>query len=124
MFTLKRIISTGNGTFSALLRDDQMFCMILEPSIPKLPVGIYKCELYYSPKHECNVYKIDYPQADGQPLEFHWGNSIMDTKGCLLTGGFDLSFRHDGMPGVCNSKMHFDLLMDTKLPYFWLQVIE
>jgi hypothetical protein len=124
MFILNRIISTGNGTFGALIRDDQMFCMTLEPPIPKLPAGTYKCELYDSPKRGYKVYKIDFPQEDGIPLEIHIGNTIADTTGCILVGGFDPSWRYDDMPGVFNSKMAFDMLMETKLPCFWLQVIE
>ena len=131
MFTLKRICSNKSGTFDALIQDNHLFMMVLEPQFPKLPIGgPYKCELFQSPKlmlrglpdAECWVYKIDFPQEDGRPLEFHIGNDILDTEGCLLTGGFDATFRHNGLPGVFNSKIHFDLLMATKLPYFWLTV--
>jgi hypothetical protein len=124
MFKLKRVCSNINGTFGALVKDGELFCMTLEPQIPKLPVGLYKCELFYSHKRGYDVYKIIFPQADDIPLELHIGNTIKDTEGCILIGSFDPTFRHDDLPGICNSKISFDLLMSTKLPDFLLQVVD
>jgi len=98
--------------------------MTLEPEIPKLPAGIYLCEIYMSPKRGYNVYKIDFPQADGRPLEFHIVNTIHDTEGCIGVGSFDPTWRMDGLTGICNSKAAFDLLMKTQLPSFWLKVVD
>jgi hypothetical protein len=124
-FKLKRVCSNESGTFGALVDEyGKLFCMTLEPQVVKLPAGIYLCELYMSPKHGYNVYKIDFPQADGRPLEFHIGNSIDDTEGCVLVGSFDPTYRHNEKPGVRNSKSSFDLLMETKSPSFWLKVVD
>lgn len=124
MFRLQRINSSKNGTFGALVKDGELFMMTLELQVPKLPAGIYMCELYFSPKRGYNVYKIVFPQEDGRPLEFHIGNDINDTEGCILVGSFDPTFRINGLPGVCNSKASFDLLMATGLPSFILQVVD
>jgi hypothetical protein len=123
-FILQRITSSKNGTFGALVKDSELFCMTLELQFPKLPAGLYKCEIFYSLKRGYDVYKIDFPQPDDVPLEFHIGNTIKDTTGCILVGSFDPTFVCDGLPGIFNSKIAFDRLMATKLPYFWLKVID
>jgi hypothetical protein len=123
-FKLKRICSNESGTFGALVDEyGKLFCMTLEPKEVKLPVGMYLCDLYRSPKRGYDVFKIDIPQEDGRPLEFHIGNTIKDTEGCVLVGGFDPSYLCDGMEGVFNSKMAFDKLMGLGLTGFWLRVV-
>lgn len=124
IFELKRLCSNPDGTFGSLIKSSRIFCMTLEPQEPKLPAGIYLCELYKADSRNYLVYKINFPQADGRPILFHTGNSIVDTEGCILIGSFDPTYRHNGKTGVSNSKASFDLLMETKLPSFWLKVVD
>jgi hypothetical protein len=54
-----------------------------------IPVGVYDCRLDYSPKHGIILLRI--LGFDSNTREIHVGNSVIDTKGCILVGEYDQS---------------------------------
>ena len=60
-------------------------CDCMDPGI--LPVGVYTLVINMSPRFKCElplIYNDDYPASRG--FRIHSGNSMKDTKGCILVG--------------------------------------
>lgn len=73
-----RVIEVGAGRYEDL-------CFVIDPCI--LAEGRYNLEMCYSPKFKMNlplIYNDKFPASRG--FRIHSGNSIKDTKGCILTG--------------------------------------
>lgn len=82
-----------------------------------LPCGLYSLDYYNSPKHTRRVPRFTKYTPDKPPylqqdisehyIEIHWGNSIKDTAGCVLTG---TPTYHNGNYWCMQSKAEFERL--------------
>lgn len=84
---------------------DTWVCNTLEPSFiarsPCIPCGTYKVDLRFSPKFKKLMPTV--LDVDGRSgILVHPGNSVKDTKGCILVG------YNDVVGGLLNSKRAFD----------------
>ena len=96
-----------NGTFGVLRIDKGLFCYTLEPSnhlnkrfISCIPEGQYSCKMNESSMHVNTFYVIDVPERSG--IFFHAGNTIIDTRGCILLGS-EIMMMGNSKRGVINS---------------------
>lgn len=104
--TLKRMSNNEDGVFGVLLQDTTPICVTLEDSwknnqsnISCIPAGIYICKRYQSPRFGETFLVTGVP--DRTYILFHWGNTEIDTLGCILVGtGFDKLWAKDDDTGV------------------------
>lgn len=83
---LKRIIKR-DGVVLSRLSFDGFDCAALEGERTLIPAGVHKIELGNSPKFLRRlplIYSDTIPAKRG--IRIHAGNSIADTKGCVLVG--------------------------------------
>lgn len=85
-------------TEGKLFLDNELFCDTLEPTERELkafsdkvpgrtaiPKGVYRISYKYSSRFCCKMMRLmDVPLFDG--ILIHVGNSVSDTKGCILVG--------------------------------------
>ena len=88
---LRRIAGSCDGVFGAMIEDDHVIVSTLErPNIYNIkdysciPEGSYICKRIDSPSHGNTFEVIDVPGRTD--IQFHIGNTINDTKGCMLVG--------------------------------------
>jgi hypothetical protein len=89
---LQRLTTSDNGTFGALIVNNKPCFVTLElpwknnkSSISCIPPGTYHATKMYSSKFLKDVFVLhDVPGRD--MIEFHIGNTIIDTHGCVLLG--------------------------------------
>lgn len=81
-----RRFSVKKGSVLGILRHGKSVYFTLEPESNLLPEGSYNVEGYDSPKNgKCLLlWNADIPKSRG--FEIHVGNSLQDTKGCILVG--------------------------------------
>jgi hypothetical protein len=120
---LRRLTFSEDGpTFGALLWGIKPLCVTMEPAwrgnqhdISCVPPGRRVAQVYKSPRHG-KVWRLqDVPDRDN--IEFHTGNWVTDTKGCILVGqlfGFD---------GIVNSTRAMDMLRGKLPDHFILDII-
>jgi hypothetical protein len=113
---LQRLSQTPAVTLGRFLTDKgEEICKTLElpwrnnaTGISCIPAGSYTARRRYSPDNQCDVFEI--ANVDGrQNIEIHHGNTVRDTKGCILVG-----MRFDdlmGISAVMNSDVAFARLM-------------
>lgn len=109
------------GTFGALLVATEVFCWTLEPptydnkkNFACIPAGQYECKKRISPKFSRTVYEIcNVP--DRSDVEFHPGNIVLDTMGCVLLG--DTLGKLKGNRAVLNSGYTFTSFMNALVYY-------
>lgn len=114
----QRLTSDDNGTFSIMLINGRPYFVTLElpwknnqsniSCIPPTPVGVvYHATKMFSEHFQKVVFVLhDVPGRD--LIEFHIGNRIVDTHGCILLGmEFDVNEY-----AIVNSKIAFDHFMD------------
>ena len=89
MLKIIRLEEANDGTFGALLIDDHVFCVTLEPpdfnnqqNISNIPPGNYICKRVMSRKYGDTFEIINVPGRTH--VLFHSGNIVEDTKGCVL----------------------------------------
>ena len=113
---LLRFEKSKKGVFGVLKIDGKSVCLILErpwennePNISCIPDNIYVCKRVDSPKYG------DTFEVQGVPsrtnILFHWGNTIENSLGCLLTGSSMGEL--DGERAVLNSKDAFHKFMSV-----------
>lgn len=97
---LIRLEESEEGTLGVLKINKQYFCSTLEPSdkenkknVSSIPAQQYMCEFYSSPKYEKTYQVMNVPDRDY--ILFHAGNTIKDTKGCILLGQYPDKLRGD-----------------------------
>jgi hypothetical protein len=103
---LTRIAELKGVTLGILTFDGMPRMMTLEPpwkdnerEVSCIPPGTYKAVRFVSPKHGTTFQLTNVPDRDS--IEFHPGNSLRDTKGCILVG---MKVTDDyGMPMLVNS---------------------
>lgn len=109
------------GTLGALLIATRVFCWTLEPPIYDnkknfacIPAGQYECKKKISQKFNRTVYEIcNVPDRD--LVEFHPGNTVQDTIGCVLLG--ETIGKLSGNRAVLNSGYTFTNFMNTLVYY-------
>ena len=92
LIVLLRIEHGESETIGVLVIDEKIECLILEApdlnnqkNISCIPVGIYDCEKYYSTKYGCECARL-LNVPDRTYISIHYGNTAIDTDGCLLPG--------------------------------------
>lgn len=90
---LLRIEQTDEATIGILMTDGRARCMTLEPpwlnnkvNISCIPVGVYQVVRVNSPKYG-ETFMVKNVSGRSHIL-FHKGNTVNDTKGCILTGQY------------------------------------
>lgn len=86
---LKRIRDIPAGILSVVEEGQpsrtEDLCFVIDPTI--LTEGLYNLEICYSPKFKKDlplIYNDKFPASRG--FRIHSGNTLKDTKGCLLVG--------------------------------------
>ena len=114
--------NNGRATIGRLSVDGQYECFTLEDRIREIhgvpveqwkikgqtaiPQGRYKLTLVWSPKHACMVPLVnDVPGFSA--IEIHWGNTDVDTEGCLLLG----NHHNPGEDRITESNLAWDAFM-------------
>lgn len=93
--------------------DDRFICYSLDPRV--LNPGTYNLKVTYSPK-----FKRDLPLITGatvgpeRRILIHAGNTLADTKGCILVGD-TVQIDSAGNIKILNSKKTLDLLLKESL---------
>ena len=88
---ITRIGEGPSGTFGALKIEGEYVCLTLErpwednkPNVSCIPIGTYICKRVDSPRYG-DVFEVNCVPGRSHIL-FHKGNTINDTKGCILLG--------------------------------------
>ncbi len=123
--TLSRCTSGPYGTFGLLSNGVIPLCLTLEDppnnnavGVSCIPRGTYKCT-----PHNGQQFK-DVWILNGVPgrtaILIHSGNTIENTRGCILVGmGMGM---FNGQPGIANSQMALNLLRKTLPKNFTLEI--
>ncbi len=125
-------ISTDSevGTFGVLKWQDQPAPFALsvedpwrdnEKFVSCIPAGRYKCQRVESPKFGDTFEICDVPGRD--KVLFHWGNTHVNTQGCVLVGGRFEPL--NGVPAVLGSKPEFAEFLNhvEELDEFYVNII-
>lgn len=112
--TLLRVGQSNKGTFGVLRYGDVPFALTLErpwhdnqPTVSSIPAGTYSCLRVTSPKFGVTFEVQEVPGRSH--ILFHKGNTIEDTKGCILVGE-EFAGSYD-VPVLADSKHGFDEFM-------------
>lgn len=127
MPTIIRESSDQNGTFGILYDDEgNNLCHTLELPWDEnktadscIPPDIYNVIPYSSPKFD-NVWELLRVQGRSDIL-IHYGNTIMDTKGCILVG--DSLGKIGNLPAILNSRNTLTMLKSILPDTFQLKII-
>jgi len=110
-----RVENSKDGVFGVLLINKKVFCVTLEQidvnnakNISCIPSGVYFCERTISPKFGETFNVVDVPNRT--QILFHIGNTIKDTKGCILLG--ERYGTVQGQRGILNSTVAFKKFME------------
>ena len=103
-----------NEILGILSMNNKIICYTLEnawhnneKNISCIPEGIYICKRHNSPKYGETF--IITGVEDRTNILIHWGNTHINTKGCILTGS-EVGYL-DGERAVLSSKKAFNVLM-------------
>ena len=103
-----------DGTFGVIRINGEFTCLSLEPpwrnnqiDVSCIPEGQYLAERFDSPEFGETFRFIDVSPRSN--VEFHIGNTIKDTRGCILLGSYLATF--DGHKGIARSRRAFDHFM-------------
>lgn len=112
--TLIRVESAPDGTFGVMLIDGHAFCVTLErpwvnneKQVSCIPVGEYSAVRITRPSGQVTFMIVGVPNRSA--ILFHPGNTIEDSKGCVLLGQFWEKLRENR--AVKNSGHTFELFM-------------
>lgn len=122
-----RKIFTNQSTVGQLLFKGFEFCFTLEDTVRKqklmhqtaIPAGRYKLYFDVSSRFGYSPLLVDVPYFEG--IRMHWGNTDVDTSGCLLLG------RTHTVDFVGESKLAYMALMDQLIPMkvkedIWIEI--
>ena len=105
MLNLVRLYENSNYIIGKLYLNDSYVCDTLEPSSvashPCIPCGVYHVAMRDSYKFGRSMPFILDPPSLRSGILFHSGNSVKDTKGCILVGYNDI------VGGLSSSKRAF-----------------
>ena len=83
---------------------------ILKLKVPKetaIPTGKYEVVMAWSPHYQCDMpHLVNVPGYSG--VMIHWGNSDVDTEGCLLMGEYKVGDND----WINNSHNTFNVFLD------------
>jgi len=109
---LERIVKDKYYTIGKLYLENEYFCDTLEDAVREkiiirgetaIPHGTYKIEFYQSKRFKCLMpYLLNVPDFEG--IMIHNGNTVEDTKGCILVG------KHNSGSSISHSKDTFEAL--------------
>jgi len=126
---LKRIAFTREGVFGVLCNGPfPWLCTLEDPwnmnekENSCIPKGVYECKSHVSHSHGATFILLDVPGRTD--ILFHAGNTIIDTRGCILLGmGFG---EVNGLRGVKDSRAAISNLMDRmkNIKKFYLSIEE
>jgi hypothetical protein len=119
----------GNALTGKLYVDNEYFCDTLEPWQYAIPAGCYRLRLTYSP-----AFQEILPLLDGvlgyarQPhngirrtgIRIHAGNTIADSRGCILVGSADIGYKaisRSGEARLLSSRKALNELREYLLNY-------
>jgi len=114
---INRTRNNQDGIIGILSIDFIPFCLTLEqpwndniPFKSCVPSGIYICKQFDSPKYGITFEIMDVPDGRDFCL-FHWGNTVIDTEGCVLLGNMigTIGIKR----AVLNSKITIGNFMNT-----------
>lgn len=113
---IKRHFEGRNYIIGRLYVNGTYFCDTLEPPTTLetgagIPKGIYNLESYPSAKFK-GIRPLVTPTPGRQGILIHEGNTVADTRGCILVG------RNTKVAHVLNSKVHLNKLL-TILKSAW-----
>ena len=83
--TLTRLSTSEAGTHGVLSVDGRAMLVTLEPPKAIVPPGQYKLRLRWSPRFKRKLFEVADVPGHTDVL-IHPGNTIKDTKGCILVG--------------------------------------
>lgn len=114
---LQRLTMSNSGIFGILLIDGRPYFTTLElpwkdnaRNVSCIPPGVYHATKMYSQKFSKDVYVLnDVPGRD--LIEFHIGNTVKDTNGCILLG---MQYNYTDY-GIVSSRLAFENFM-TRMP--------
>ena len=123
MLTLYRTRLTPRESLGVLCWTGIPLCFTLERpwkdnqrEVSCIPPGLYRCQRVVSEKFGETLLVTNVPNRDG--IVFHCGNTVENTKGCILVGcefepyGYDSEPYEDRM-AMYESRKAFDLVMPT-----------
>lgn len=120
--TLNRVMSNEKGTFGVLMNDSMPLCVTLEDpwsnnerGISCIPEGEYRVSPFSGVKYK-NVWIVNNVPNRSYIL-FHPGNSIEDTRGCILVG------RSFNAHTIRDSRNAFDYLKSVLPDQFTLKIV-
>jgi len=107
-----RVEKSLDGVFGALTLEGRAFCVTLEPpwrnnqrDISCIPDGEYICKQTVSGRFGRTFEVMNVP--DREDILFHWGNTTVDTEGCIIQGRYYGYVNSRNMRGVLASKATF-----------------
>jgi len=103
---LHRITQSDTGTLGYLLLRNRILCVTLElpwknnkQHVSRIPQGSYLCNRIESPRFGWTYHVVGVP--DRGEIIFHEGNTIADTRGCILCGSWIAP--HNSQFTICKS---------------------
>lgn len=126
--TLTRVVTSEKGTFGILRRGKIPLCVTCEdPWLNNqvgescIPAGVYEVGPHGHPGSKYKDVWI-FKEVPGRTgILIHGGNTIHNTRGCILVGsGFNM---FSDVPGVTNSQATLDKLRKTLPGDFTVEVI-
>lgn len=128
--TLKRLRAGDDGTFGEILMDSERLCVTCElpwynnkHDISCVPTGTYHFIPHDSHDHPGTWEAVDVPNR--KEILIHNGNTIRDTKGCILVGSQfgKLTYENLTLPAVLNSGKTLEMLRSTFPDHFTMTII-
>jgi Family of unknown function (DUF5675) len=124
---LKRYESGNQGTFGKIIVNGIVIAATCEDpwngnqhGISCIPEGIYQCAPHSGARFK-NVWEVeDVPSRDA--ILIHAGNTIKDTRGCVLVGARRGVGLLNGLPFITDSEKTLNMLRLTLPPRFLLTV--
>lgn len=114
LLILNRFVNARDFTLGELVVGPVIVYVLEEPwkynarNESCIPLGRYSIELVKRANGRMGVAVLDVPKRDG--ILFHEGNSLEDTRGCLLPG---LDWRFTGTPRVVDSAAAMRFIVST-----------
>lgn len=103
-----------------LLVNGAFICNTLEPCYnrlyPCIPEGDYRCYVSWSERFEDWRVFVDVEKRSG--IEFHAGNTVEDTLGCILLGDLAQDSKGNSRPYLMYSRLAVGRFMKNFLPDF------
>lgn len=127
MIEIRRYQKGPNGTLGTFWMDDAFLCYTLEDpdnnnekGVSCIPEGTYLVQPHNGTKYKDVWILRDVPNRDA--ILIHQGNTIKDTRGCILVGRKVGTLQ--GLPAVLESRLALDDLREKLPKSFQLTITE